>query len=195
MPAAGVPARVAVPSPLPVKVTPAGNAPCTDSAAAGKPLLVTVKLPAWPVANVVFAALVIAGACSTVSMKVWTATETSLPATIVNRYTPALPAAGVPDSVAVPSPLSSNSTPAGRLPPTDSSGVGIPLAMTVKLPGCPVLNVALAGLVIAGASPRMNTHAAPATGGLLLPGTKMKGPKSLGPPNSAVRPSPDSATL
>ena len=75
-----------MPSPLSVKVTPAGNAPCTDSAGAGKPLVVTVKLPAWPVANVASAALVIAGGWVTVKVKFCVASgEPPLAAVIVRR--------------------------------------------------------------------------------------------------------------
>ena len=62
MPAAGVPARVAVPSPLSTKVTPVGNAPVSVSAAVGNPVVVTVNVPGVPVVNVVLSALVIAGA-------------------------------------------------------------------------------------------------------------------------------------
>ena len=46
MPAAGVPARVAVPSPLSTKVTPAGSAPVSVSAGVGNPVVVTVNVPA-----------------------------------------------------------------------------------------------------------------------------------------------------
>ena len=54
LPAAGVPARVAVPLPLSVKVTPDGSAPdSAESVAAGEPVVVTVNVPAVPAANVV----------------------------------------------------------------------------------------------------------------------------------------------
>ena len=74
-----------MPSPLSVKLTPAGNAPCTDSAGAGKPLVVTVKLPARPVVNCAPAGL-IAGGWPTVKVKSWVASgETPLAAVIVKR--------------------------------------------------------------------------------------------------------------
>ena len=73
MPAAGVPASVAVPLPLSTKVTPEGSAPVPVSVEFGNPVVVTVNVPAVPVVNVVLAALVIAGAWSTVSVKVWVA--------------------------------------------------------------------------------------------------------------------------
>ena len=69
VPASGVPARAAVPSPLSRKVTPPGSAPVSLRAAVGKPVVVTVKVPSVPVVNVVLSALVIAGAWSTVSVK------------------------------------------------------------------------------------------------------------------------------
>ena len=61
MPAAGVPARVAVPSPLSMKRHPARQRPVSVSVvAAGKPgVVVTVKLPAVPTAKVAWSALVI----------------------------------------------------------------------------------------------------------------------------------------
>ena len=63
VPAAGVPLNVPVPLPLSTNVTPAGSAtPLRVSAAAGKPLVVTVNDPAAPTANVVLGALVIVGA-------------------------------------------------------------------------------------------------------------------------------------
>ena len=57
-----MPARVAVPSPLSTKVTPLGSEPTSDKAAVGKPVEVTVKVPAEPSVNVVLAADVMAGA-------------------------------------------------------------------------------------------------------------------------------------
>src|ERR1700683_4934346 len=72
--AAGVPASVAVPLPLSVKVTPLGRvAPVSDRVGSGKPVVVTVREPAVPALNVVLLALVMAGAAFTVSVKVWLA--------------------------------------------------------------------------------------------------------------------------
>ena len=62
-------------------------------------------------------------------------------------------AAGVPDRVAVPLPLSVKLTPGGNdPPPTEIAGFRNPVVVTVKLPGSPALNVVLAPLVIAGGS-------------------------------------------
>ena len=69
LPASGVPLSVAVPFPLSTKFTPAGSAPVSVSAGTGNPMVVTVKLPSVPVVKVVLPALVIAGAWSTVSVK------------------------------------------------------------------------------------------------------------------------------
>ena len=61
LPLAGVPDRVAVPSPLLTKVTPLGSVPDSVSVAFGFPVLVTVNVPALPSANVVLAAEVMDG--------------------------------------------------------------------------------------------------------------------------------------
>lgn len=67
--ARGVPLRVAVLLPLSVKDKPAGRLKALK-AAAGKPLVVTVKKPAWPTTTVVvIATQVITGFWSTVKVK------------------------------------------------------------------------------------------------------------------------------
>src|SRR5947209_2468398 len=58
----GVPASVAVPSPLSVKLTPAGSGPDSDNDGAGTPVVATVNVPEMPVVNVAWLALVIDGA-------------------------------------------------------------------------------------------------------------------------------------
>jgi hypothetical protein len=53
VPAPGVPARVAVPSLLSVKVTPLGSvAPPSDKDAVGSAVVVTENVPAWPTVKV-----------------------------------------------------------------------------------------------------------------------------------------------
>ena len=69
MPAAGVPASVAVPSPLSVNVTPEGSVPVSVTVVRAAGLVVTVNVPAVPTVKVVWSALVIAGASVTVSVK------------------------------------------------------------------------------------------------------------------------------
>ena len=59
VPVAGVPAIVAVPLPLSLKVTGLGNEPDSLRAGVGEPVVVTVKLPAAPTEKVVLLALVI----------------------------------------------------------------------------------------------------------------------------------------
>ena len=57
-----MPAIVAVPLPLFVKVTPAGSVPVRVMSPPAVPVVVTEKVPAAPATNVVESALVIAGA-------------------------------------------------------------------------------------------------------------------------------------
>ena len=89
LPAGGVPDRVAVPSPLSLKLTPDGSAGllAADRAAAGLPVVVTVNVPACVTAKVVPPALVMTGAARagfTVRVKFWVAWGlTPLPAVIV----------------------------------------------------------------------------------------------------------------
>src|SRR5438874_2127417 len=101
LPAAGVPDRVAVPSPLSWNVTPAGGVTDSERVGAGNPVAVTVKLPADPTVKVAVPALVIAGAWSTVSVNVCVAAEpTPFAAVMVKEYVPPVPGSGVPASVA-----------------------------------------------------------------------------------------------
>ena len=68
--AAGVPLNVFVAE---LNVTPLGSAPVCVTVCAGKPVLVTVKVPAVPTVNVALFALVIADAWFTVRVKLCTA--------------------------------------------------------------------------------------------------------------------------
>ena len=115
-----------------------------------------MKLPAAPTINVVLAALVIAGAdCAvfTVRVKPWLAdVPTPLLAVMVREYVPPLPDAGVPLSIAVPFPLSTNVTPLGSAPVSVRVGVGDPVVVTVKLPAVPTVNVVVLALVMLGAA-------------------------------------------
>jgi hypothetical protein len=135
-----------------LNVTPLGSVPVSASVGVGDPVVVTVKLPAVPTVNVVLLALVIDGAWFIVNVKLCVAAvPTPLLAVIVSVYVPPLPDAGVPLSVAVPFPLSLNVTPLGSVPVSANVGVGDPVAVTVKLPAVPTVNVVLLPLVIAGA--------------------------------------------
>jgi hypothetical protein len=68
VPAAAVPARVAVPLPLSVKVTPDGSVPDSVMAGVGLPVVVTWKLKGVRMPVLVEAPLVIAGAVSLVTV-------------------------------------------------------------------------------------------------------------------------------
>ena len=70
--AAGVPLSNPVAA---LKVTPLGRLPPSLSVGVGKPVAATVNVPAVPTVKVVLAALVIAGAPFTVSVKLCTAFE------------------------------------------------------------------------------------------------------------------------
>ena len=63
-----------------------------------------------------------------------------------------MPAAGVPLSVPVPLPLSTNVTPPGSATPLRViAGAGKPVVVTVNVPGGPTVNVVRFALVMAGA--------------------------------------------
>jgi hypothetical protein len=82
-----VPAKLAVPLPLSVNVTPAGSAPDSDKVGLGDPVVATMNDPAEATKKVVVLALVIVGAISpfTVSMKFWVALgDTVFAAVMVN---------------------------------------------------------------------------------------------------------------
>jgi hypothetical protein len=116
-------------------------------------LTVTVQLVAIPIATVpgehVTAVAVVAR--TTVRVKLCDADGVApLVAAIVIGYAPAVPSAGVPANVAVPSPLSVNVTPLGSAPVSDNAGVGDPVVFTVKLPAESTVNVVLVPDVIAG---------------------------------------------
>lgn len=64
---------------------------------------------------------------------------------------PLLPAAGMPEIVAVPLPLSVKITPLGRLPVSPRLGLVNPVVVTGNEPETPGSNVVLLWLVIAGA--------------------------------------------
>ena len=67
-------------------------------------------------------------------------------AVILSVYTP--PVVGVPESVAVPSPLSLNVTPGGSSRTRTIRTWGTPVDVTVKVPAWPTVKVAWSGLVI-----------------------------------------------
>jgi hypothetical protein len=145
----GVPARVAVP-PWLVNVTPAGNVPDRLSVGAGYPVAVTVKVNGVPTAPATDVALVITGACRTVRENDWVALPAVFAALREIGYTPPVPAAGVPERVALPLPRSTSVTPAGKAPDSVMAAVGEPVVLTVKLSGDATVAVVLAALVMVG---------------------------------------------
>src|SRR5579862_7700879 len=141
---------VAVPSPLLVKVTPEGSAPLLERVAAGYPVVVTVKLPELPTTRAALLADVMAGAWLTVRVKDWVASGTTvLVAVMVSGKTPL--AVGVPDSVAVPLPLSTKVTPEGSAPVSVRPGVGFPVAVTLNVLAVPTVKVMADVEMIVGA--------------------------------------------
>ena len=145
-PVAGVPLSTPVD---PLNETPVGSAPLPPRVGVGKPVAVTVKVPAFPTANVVLLALVIVGAWKTVSAKPCVPFgATPLLAVMVMLYVPPVPAAGVPLST----PAALRLTPLGSVPASVKViAVGKPEAVTVNDPADPTANVVLFALVIAGA--------------------------------------------
>src|SRR4029450_1417515 len=148
-----MPLNVAVPLPLSTKFTPEGSVPLAAIAGVGLPMAVIVKVPNVPTVNVVVFALVNVGAPLTVSVKDCVAAGlVPLSAVNVIAYVPAVPAAGVPPRVPVPSPVSTHGTPPGRAVPVRViAGRGKPAVVTANVPAAPMLNVVAAALVIAGA--------------------------------------------
>src|SRR5258707_11892208 len=148
--AVGVPLSVPVPLPLLRNVTPAGKAPLSVMLGVGNPVAVTLNVPAAPTWNEAAFALVIAGACLTVTVQLCVAFEiTPFCSFYVMTNVPV--AVGVPLSVPVPLPLLRNVTPAGKAPLSVMLGVGDPLVFTVNVPAAPTWNEVEFALVIAGA--------------------------------------------
>src|ERR1043165_5905866 len=100
VPAFGVPASVAVPLLLLSNVTPPGSAPVSlmiIDAPVGKPVVVTLNVPAVPTVNVTLFALVMAGGWVTTSVKLCVAFGvTPLFAVMGIGELPPGPAFGVP---------------------------------------------------------------------------------------------------
>jgi hypothetical protein len=112
-------------------------------------LLVTAKLNAVPAVTVALAALVMVGTRPIVIVNVCEVRPEELVAKRLIVYTPLSAAAGVPDRVAVPAVVPAlNVIPAGSAPCSLIVGVGVPVAVTVKLPATPAVNVVDAALVI-----------------------------------------------
>jgi hypothetical protein len=148
----GVPARVAVPLPLSVKVSPGGTLD-QPKLGAGYPLVVTVKLSDVPARAVALSALVKAGAVPTTTVNDWVALGlTPLLATIVMSVVPVV--VGVPEIRAVPLPaaLSVKDSPAGSVPDSLIAGTGEPVVVMATAPAWPAVKSAVDALVMMGAA-------------------------------------------
>ncbi len=155
----GVPARVAVPLWLSVKVTPVGRLD-QPHAGAGYPPAVAVKLNADPTVPVAVVALVNAGAWPTTRVNVCVAAGvTPLLAVIVNVVVPV--AVGVPEMSAMPVPSSRNVRPAGNVPVSVITGVGEPVAVMATAPAALNVKSATAPLVMMGAAAALMVMARP----------------------------------
>ena len=110
-----------------------------------------MKLNAEPAVAVVLLALVNDGAWPTTMVKGWVAFGlTPLLALMVRLVVPVT--VPVPESRAVPLPLSVNDSPAGRLPVSVMAGVGEPVVVTAAAPAWLTVKKALLPLVMAGAA-------------------------------------------
>jgi hypothetical protein len=170
VPAAGVPLRTPVAG---VNVTPAGNVPVSANVGAGNPVAVTVKVPAAPTLKVALFALVIIGASFTVSVKLCGALlPTLLVAVNMIEYVLPVPAAGVPLSTPV---VVLNVTPVGNAPVSLNVGAGNPVAVTVKVPAVPTVNVVLLPLVMVGGWPTVSVKFCTASAPMPLCAVNMMG--------------------
>ena len=91
-------------------------------------------------------------------MNDWVAVPPAFVAVIVSLYVPPWPTPGVPASVAVPLPLSTQARPCGRAPDSASVGAGAPVVLTVKLNAEPSVALALFAVVIVGFALTVSTN-------------------------------------
>lgn len=141
----------AVPFPLSVKDVPLGSGPDSARAGSGYPMARIVRCSAAPTWTLVVRIFLMAGALVTVRVSAWVAVPFLFLAVRVSGYTPAAAFTGVPEIVAVPSPLSANFTPLGSAPILVILGAGSPVVVTVKVNATLKVAVALEPLVKTGA--------------------------------------------
>src|SRR5664280_88520 len=153
----GVPEMVAVPLVLALKVNPLGRAPVSASVAVGEPVVVTVKVEAFPTVSEVEAELVNLVAVPITIESVAVVVPLAFLAVRVSVEVPAV--VGVPVMVAVPSPLLVKRTPVGTVPVSVMAAVGEPVVVTVKenaVPTTPVAEPALVNFGATGAAVTVN---------------------------------------
>ena len=109
-----------------------------------------IRVIAAPTRTLVVWIFLMAGALVTVRLKAWVAAPFLFLAVRVSGYTPAAAFAGVPEIVAVPSPLSVSLTPDGSRPVPEIQGAGSPVAVTVNVNATPNASVAAGALVKTG---------------------------------------------
>src|SRR5438132_3352738 len=137
-----------------LNVSPLSVDTCHCRVGMGKPLAAALNEAVAPAQTVWFVAgVVMAGASLTVNVKFCTGElPTVFVAVNVIAYVLPVPAAGVPESVPVPFPLSPKLTPLGsETPPRAIDGAGEPDVVTVNVPAAPAVNVVAFALVIVGA--------------------------------------------
>ena len=132
-----------------LRVTPLGNGPVSVKVGAGKPVAVTVKVPAVPTVKVGELPEVMAGAWSTVSVKLWVAFGSdAVGGGDGDRVGPAgagCRGAGQDTGGRV------RVTPPGSVPVSVKVGAGKPVAVTVKVPAVPTVKVVALPEVMDGA--------------------------------------------
>ena len=154
-PVAGVPARVAVPSPLSLKVTPVGRAPDSESDGGRQAVEVTVKVPALPSVKVVWSAEVMVGGPSTTRVKDWVASGlTPLVASMVRSYTPLLPGRRGARQGGRSVTIVGEGDTGGEGSRLGEAAVGRPVVVTVKVPAGRSVKVVVSAEVMPGARSR-----------------------------------------
>jgi hypothetical protein len=120
-----------------------------------------------------------------VSVKLWVTEPVALVAVNVTGYVFTVPGAGVPESVAVPLPLSTKVTPRGRVPVSERvTAPGGDVVVTVNESALSTVNVVLDALVIDGVVGRaqageMTTKDRPAIMRIMIAKTERTGVGSL----------------
>ncbi len=141
---------VAVPSPLSMKVKPAGRVPLIDSDGVGSPEVATVNDPVWPLTKMAVDAETIWGRGPASTSNAWVVFPAEESAVMTMGYVAAPWLVGSPDRVAVPSPLSVKVVPGGSVPDSLREGLGYPAVVTTKVFVCPSPRPTVSALVMVG---------------------------------------------
>jgi hypothetical protein len=189
--ALGLPEIVALPLDFAAKLSPAGRAPDSETAAAGVPVVVTRKLSFFPTVAVVSAALVNVGVAP-IAIDSFTV---AVPAEFfaVSEIVKVPAAVGVPMIEAVPFPLFVKAIPFGRVPDSAMVGTGVPVVVTLNwkaLPTSPTAETALVNFGATGTAATVNVNVWTAFGLAPLAATtvNVKIPATVGVPASVALP-------